>query len=482
MPEHNVDINKKENNNSSLPKNQCSKSVWLTKMFHPKGKTGVVVSILVAIAFVLTVNALAYQYLEAQPPRTDAFKSFSRFRGIQTWNTGVDTLLFGDSSCGVNLDTGTISDRLGGRAAKLTSGGIPILMDAWLLSAYVERFGAPDNVVICHTAPTSYNRGHPIESIAAPPLPWNYWNELGVAPDWQEGELRELFITKYGVLYSYGDILRERLVKFWRLFRYTDKPRSPTKTYSIGSTKEQELMDISSKGNYYAGEFSPSSDTTNAFSYMSNLAREKNFQLYILFQPEWDKAIDAGLRKPILHAQVQYLSQFVDPTYVHIVRNESLIFTKAQMQNPNHLRPGAARIKADSDISRIVSIQNQLTDELSQPLKLDSLHLDKDSYQTGEQPLISLTVSNLGAAGVTGGVSCLAKPSGTTDGCWVSRAPAVDFELEADGKVNIKLELTVGKLDEAGVYDLIVFLRQDVGNLSNEVRVELPGYIKYSDI
>ena len=79
-------------------------------------------------------------------------------------------------------------------------------------------------------------------------------------------------------------------------------------------------------------------------------------------------------------------------------------------------------------------------------------------------------------------MSCLAKPSGATDGYWVSRAPAAAFELEAGGKVDTDLELTVGEVDEAGIYDLVVFLRQDVGNLSNEVRVELPGYIKYSDI
>ena len=147
-----------------------------------------------------------------------------------------------------------------------------------------------------------------------------------------------------------------------------------------------------------------------------------------------------------------------------------------------HLLPGADHIKTESDISRIISVQNQLTVNMTQPIELDTINLNKERYDIGANPVVELTLHNPGSASVNGSVSCLAKPSGAADGYWVSRAPAAAFELEAGGKVNMDLELTVGEVDEAGIYDLVVFLRQDVGNLSNEVRVELPSYIKYSDI
>jgi hypothetical protein len=401
--------------------------------------------------------------------------------GIQTMDEGVNTLLLGDSTCRANLDTGAFADRLGGQTIELSVyGGMSILADAWLVSAYIQEFGPPDNVVVSR-ASHGYHVEHTVELLAAPPLPWGYWDSLGLAPAWEGGESFELFATKYLVLYSYADVLGERLLRFWDLFDTTRRPAVPTNTYTRGSKYEDEIMDITDRKTIDALPFEPSLDATNAVRFMSDMAREKEFQLYFVFQPEWDEAIDAGLRQPILDAQVEYLSQFTDPTFVHIIWNESLTFTREQMQSYAHLRPGADHIKTESDISRIVTIQNQLTAGTARPLELDAVNLSKESYAIGDNPTVELTLYNPGSVSVNGSVCGLVKPSGTADGYWVSRAPAANFELEAGGKVNIDLELMVGEVDEAGTYDLVVFLRQDVGNLSNEVRVELTGRIKYSD-
>jgi len=450
-------------------------------MLHPRGKLGIVVSVLVAIILVITINALAYLYLQKYPPAASIFRLWDSFMGIQAMDEGVNTLLLGDSTCAANLDTGAFTDRLGGQTIDLcVYGGMAMLADAWLLSAYVEKFGPPYNVVISRMS-HGYHVKHTVELLAAPSLPWGYWDTLGLAPAWEEGELSELFITKYLVLYSYADVLRERLLEFRNFFDTTRRPTVPTNDYTRGSEAEKVILNITDSETIDLAPFEPSLDATNAVRFMSDMAREKQFQLYFVFEPEWDEAINAGLRQPILDAQIEYLSQFTDPTFVHIVWNESLTFTQEQMQNHAHLRPGADHIKTESDISRIISIQNQLTAGMTQPIELDAVNLNKDSYAIGDTPVIELTVYNPGSASVNGSVSCLAKPSGVPDGYWVSRAPATGFELEAGGKVDMDLELTVGELDEFGTYDLIVFLRQDVGNLSNEARVELIGYIKYSD-
>jgi hypothetical protein len=452
-------------------------------MIHPRGKLGIAVSVLVAIILVITINALAYLYLQNYPPSGGGsiFRLWDCFMGIQTMDKGIDTLLLGDSSSRANLDTGAFADRLGGQTIDLSVlGGMSMLADAWLLSAYVQKFGPPDNVVVCRLS-QGYNTTHTIELLAAPSLPWGYWDKLGLAPAWEAGEIRELFITKYVVLYSYADVLRERLAKFRDFFNITRCPTVPTNTYTQGSEAKKVVLNLTDGKTIDLKPFMACPDATNAVRFMSDMAREKQFQLYFVFQPEWDEAINAGLRQPIVDAQIEYLSQFTDPNFVHIIWNESLTFTQEQMQNHAHLRPGADHIKTESDISRIISIQNQLTAGTAQPIELDSVNLTEQSYSIGDKPVVELTIHNLGSAGVNGSVSCLAKPCGVTDGYWVSRAPAAAFELEAGGKFNMNLELMVGAVDETGTYDLVVFLRQDVGNLSNEVRVELPGYIRYSD-
>ena len=445
------------------------------KISHPRGKQGLIITVSVALVLILLVNILAYFYLQTYPPYTNAFRIWDSFSGIQSLDKRVDTLLLGDSSSGENLDVGAFSDRLGGQAFSLSIyGGMSVLTDAWLLSDYIQKFGPPHNVVFCILS-DGYSATHTVELMAAPSLNWDYWDQLGVAPAWKDGELRNLFFTKYLVMYSYSDIFRGHLYKFWDLFDKTRDPMVPFNSYTLGDKSKQATMDITTRQpTSYFNEFNPSLDTTNAIQYMTDLARQQRFQLYFLFPPEWDEAVNAGLRQPILEAQVKYLSRFIDPTFVHIFRNASLTFNRDQIQNQAHLRPGSDHVKTESDLSGIISIQNQLTAERSQPLKVDSLKLDRNIYLPEDVPTVKLTISNLGKAGVTGSVSCLVKPSGETDGYWVKRAPASSFALEADGKLNLNLKLTVGDLEKAGVYDLVVFLRQDVGNLSNEIRVELP--------
>jgi hypothetical protein len=471
-------MSKKQNIKSFFMKDQYFRSGRLGKLLNSNGKNGIAISVLVAMAFVLLVNTILFQYLETEPPNITAFNPFNKFRGIQKWNAGVNTLLIGDSTCFFNLDEGAFSDRLGGQVANLgTTVQTSFLMDAWELSLYVKKFGAPKNVIISRDAPDGYNTMHSIEYMATPPLPWNYWNDLGVAPDLTKKELIRLAVAKYGVLYSYSDIFRARLLEGWNLFRYADAPVYPSNEYTRGDPREPDSMELNTLGYYLNDLFIPSSDTTIALKYMSNLAREKHFQLYIVFQPELDEALNTGIRQYVLIPQVQYLSQFTDPTYVHIVRDETLAFPKARMKNANHLRPGADHILTEVDISRIVSIQNALSAKQAQPLRLDFLRLDKDNYQMGDIPVINLTISDLGALGITGGVSCLIKPSGEADGYWVSRAPASYFKMEDTGMVNLTLKSNIGNLNKANVYDLVVFLRQDVGYLSNEIRVEFPNKI-----
>ena len=274
---------------------------WLQTLCHPQGKTGVAVSLSVALLFVFMVNLVAYSYLRIQPPNTEmpqtkwgwAFRPVPDFVGINQLKSPVDTLLLGDSTCDKNLPAGAFADRLGGSAINL--GNInesSFLTDAWMLGDYVNRFGPPRNVLISRSSPWGYVRQHDIEFMSAIPLAWGYWNQLGAVPDWKPGELRNLFITRYGVLYSNADILKDRLVKIWTIFNYPIHPVQPSREYTRGSHDPQGPFDINKHlPNFYYDQFNPNLDTTIALRYMSNLARAKHFQLYFAFQPEWDQAL-----------------------------------------------------------------------------------------------------------------------------------------------------------------------------------------------
>ncbi len=348
-----------------------------------------------------------------------------------------------------------------------------------MLATYIEKFGAPKNVVLLRTAPRGYEMPHTIEFMAAVPLSWGYWDRLGIAPEWQDGEKLKLFFSKYAALYSYSDVLRERLRKPRDAFKHKMWTTQPDNGYDLGAKLSQDPFDIGKRlPHFYFQPFKASNDATKALQFMSDLARSRKFQLYILFQPEWDEAAGAGLRTEVNNAQLEYLSRFTDSTYVHVVRDASLVFSKDLMQNENHLYHPAEHIFSEVYAAAIAAIQNQLTVKQAEPLKLVSTILDKASYKPGDQPVVTAKISAQESGEIIkGSVFGLVKPAGSTDGNWVMRAPAVVMKLNNSNILEIKLTFLVGKLDKAGTYDLVVFLRQDVGTLSNETRVEIPGKI-----
>jgi hypothetical protein len=449
---------------------------------YKSGKKGVVISLVVALIFVLACNLGGYKYLQAQPIYSDAQGEVIRaWLGIKKLNKPVDILLLGDSSCLNNLAPGAVADRLGGRVINLgNNAGSTLLMDAWMLSAYIGKYDAPRAVVVARTS-IGYAMKHKIEFMTNPLLPWDYWDEYGAVPEWEDGEVRELFIQKYGILHSDADILRERLLKIWDLFDYGLNPRHISYNYSAGCPLLKQDMDISTRTpSMYFIKFCASEDSTNAIECMTRLARQYHFQLYFTLQAEWDEAVNAGLRSEYLNTQKKYLSQFTDETYVHVVEQlPRTLFTKEQMQSVNHLWHGSEKIYTEEIVNGITAIENDLTAEQAKNMELTSVSLDRDSYQAGDQPAITLSVTDPGDIEPTelkGSISCLVKPAGDIDGHWVARAPATGITLIGDEIKEISLSLTAGELGP-GTYDLVVFLRQDVGSLSHETRIEMPGKI-----
>jgi hypothetical protein len=445
-------------------------------------KMGVFISIVVAIAFALVCNLAGYKYLQTEPPPGDLNVMMRTWLGIKKLNEPVDVLLLGDSSCLANLASGPVADRLGGSVINLgNNAGSSLLTDAWMLSAYIKKYGAPKTVVITRTS-GGYSIKHGMEFMANSLLPWGYWDDYGVAPVWSQGEIVQLFIKKYGTLYFNADILKERLLKAWNLFDYGINPNLPSHDYYINYNQPKQVMDISTRmpASYFQ-PFRCNVDNANAIRYMVNVAREYHFQLYFTLPAEWDEAVKAGLRSEQIAAEKEYLSRFTDETYVHIVDQvPKTLFTTDQMQSPNHLWKGSAKIYTEDIVNGIIAVQNKLTAGQAKNLELTSVSLDKDSYRVGDQVSVIINVTDPGdvkSTDLKGSVSCLVKPSGKPDDRWIARAPALDITLNGDEVKEINLCLTAGTMP-VGTYDLVVFLRQDVGNLSHETRIEIPKNIK----
>jgi len=482
--EEEADKPHRQNNNLSL----------LSRIGRPKGWAGIAATVAFIIATLLVCNLIAYYYLEKQPtssygPEANqaAYFTLPYWYWLIDSHTPVDTIILGDSAAHCNLLPGPIADRLGGNTISLANNaGSSLLMDAWMLQYYVDKFGPPRNVILLRNC-SAYEEQHNLEYMSVVPLKWGYWDRLGVAPNWKAGEEAKLFVSKYCVLYSRSDILSARLTHPLKLFAQPrSKYRNPEtdRTYSRGVpvTIASELDQISRETtpSLYS-KFSPCSDSTNALKAMTGLANRLGFQFYIAIGSEWDKLYQDPGRQAKVSAMQQWLAQFTDPQYVHLLPSIQT-FRAEQMQHPNHLRPNWERLYTETILADIVAIQNRLAATQSKPIQLTSAVLDKSNYNPGEQPTVTLSLTTSASLGtsamIKGDVSCLVRSAGNTDGQWTARSSAVDYTMQNSGNTEVRLVLGIGKLVEAGAYDVVLFLRQDVGGLSFETRVELPNTIE----
>ena len=452
------------------------------RILRPSGKTATVVTVIFAIVIVLFVNLISSAYVKTQPrPGVDTAVNayIQSWLGLEALSAPVNTLLLGDSACNEDLAPGQIGDRLGGKVINLGNNvGTSLLSDAWMLKDYIERFGPPKNVILLR-CPASFRVEHKIEYLSSAPLPWDYWDHYGLAPAWKGGEIPDLFVNKYFTLYSDSDILREKLIKPWEKSQNSLNIPQPSSSHNRGNdSATQIVMDISQQepADYFS-PFTVVPDADNALRFMCNLARSEHFQLYIVYQPEWDEAFNAGLRDDVLKAETEYLAGFIDPVYVHTVNDKAFVFSKDMLQSTEHLRPIAANIYTEAIINDIAAIQNQLTAQQALSLRLETATPQKITFNTGEEPVITIKAS-AGTSNTSGEVSCLLKPAGASDGEWVIRASSEPVIFTGNTSQEITLTLDHGEITTAGSYDLVVFMRQNVNGLSNETRVEISNFIE----
>jgi hypothetical protein len=107
--------------------------------------------VLAPLALALGLNLAVAEVLAAHP--TNRAHALMRLKWDMVANPppDVDTLVVGDSSCNQGVRPDVLSAALGGRAINLCTTGDSIAVGpAWMIGAYVERFGAPRRVILMH--------------------------------------------------------------------------------------------------------------------------------------------------------------------------------------------------------------------------------------------------------------------------------------------------------------------------------------------
>jgi hypothetical protein len=117
----------------------------------PATLSQVLATVLGTLILFMLANRATGQFFRLYTTNIDIWVIREKWHLVQSMDAPVDTLVVGDSSALMGVVSGEMGHEMGGTVMNLaTIGAMGALDDAWMLQVYLERFGAPQRVVIVH--------------------------------------------------------------------------------------------------------------------------------------------------------------------------------------------------------------------------------------------------------------------------------------------------------------------------------------------
>jgi hypothetical protein len=276
----------------------------------------------------------------------------------------VDWLILGDSTAATSLRPDLIHDMTGETSLNLgTVGDWAMLNDVWMLEQYVERFGAPEGVIIVHALDT-YGRGYPNDAvIAQAKRPPSFYDDYSVPLDAGTGDEIEFYLLNYVPIFSRPDSAKQLFENL------ADGAEQVSGMNSDGFLELEvdpanvvydETLFIDYLEEEEEGVFTPSEVNQQAFDVMIALADAYQFPVYLLHGPIYEGLLDEPVYQSYTRQVRAWLSQ-------QAARSDRLVyfetihaFSAEDMQNIDHLSPESAARFTRMVIPAIISARDPL--------------------------------------------------------------------------------------------------------------------------
>jgi hypothetical protein len=302
-------------------------------------------SILLALALLVASNAALSWALLTHPVNAGYGVCRKKWELLEQLDHPVDYLILGDSSCNQGVDPKVIERVLGGSALNLcTIGDMLLVGDAWMLQAYVEKFGAPKAVIIGHV--------YDVWPRNDKNLKLSLWNIDAASHAWRDQEPRlaldlrsrfEFRVGAYFPMYSQPLTLSHLMRHPSGLF--VESPR-----YAAGFMIEDKaapgrvLLDtqhhLSALGRGRA--FAISDINRKALTSIGRTASTFGFPVYFVHAPVYDRLHDSQAFQKHLGAINKLLAS--NGESISVLLPDAPHFRAQQMQNADHLVGSAARV------------------------------------------------------------------------------------------------------------------------------------------
>lgn len=322
---------------SQLPQEILPRSVKLTQ---------IILSLICPWLIFALANLGANVYLKNFPENRGYWLIQQKWSMLLNLKQPVDWLVLGDSSCNQGVIPEILETQLSGKAINLcTIGDTIVLNDAWMLSKHIKKYGAPKNIIIIHVYDV-WSKEINWNVTSQTPLAWGYWNELEPNFDLGFAEKRKVFLSKYVPLYSQSTSFKELFEESDRLFKGKDYQLSEGGFMAVkdaNSWEVEEDVKRHLRGISKNPQFSFSSTNQKALEAIIKLAEEYDINIYLANSPIYNELYQNPDFKAYYN-QVQTELKSISDRHknIHYIMAQPMTFSKAQMQNADHLIASAA--------------------------------------------------------------------------------------------------------------------------------------------
>jgi hypothetical protein len=300
--------------------------------------------ILLTLVMVFLTNLFMIGYLDRNSMNYGYWTIHQKWNLLDGLEAPVDWLVLGDSSCSQGVMPEVFMNELNQSAINLcTTGDMGTLDNLWMLEEYIQRFGAPKNVLVVQTFDMWHRDFNPVR-LGQIPRPWNFWEDHTFGYDLMfDKDIRdETFVEHYVPLISQnktiGMIIRSTLAgkhnpfnSTWEMMGDGFVPAFESKPETV-LAGEQQQIDFVTKNS-----FSVSFLNNQALWKMAKLAETNDFNLYLANSPAFEGLYANPDYQEYFHSLQYYLqdvaNQSANVRYIPSVKT----FPVEQMQNPDHL-------------------------------------------------------------------------------------------------------------------------------------------------
>jgi hypothetical protein len=300
--------------------------------------------ILLTLAMLILTNLLMIVYLDKNSLNYGYWTIHQKWNLLGDLDSPVDWLILGDSSCSQGVMPEIFKSELNQTAINLcTTGDMGTVDNLWLLEEYIERFGAPKNVLIVHTFDIWHRNFNPVR-LGQVPRPWKFWEDHSFGTEFMSDKdvRNETFIEHYVPLLSQNKtvrmIIRSTLAgnnnpfkSIWAMTENGFVPAFQPKPEIVLAGEQQQLDFVSEN------PFTVSFINNQALQEMAELAERYDFNLYLANSPVFEDLYTNSDYQEYNQSLQSYLQDVANQStnVQHIASVKT--FPAEQMQNPDHL-------------------------------------------------------------------------------------------------------------------------------------------------